>query len=89
MNPIRKLIVLQGSHLNILSAFGAIHDLGMIHGDIRKQNILVLEDESVRLIDFENSSTASDEMIRVEQGEIACLLDELQGGCGVLRADGD
>ena len=40
---------------NITDAFNAIHELGIIHGDVRRQNIMVKADESVILIDFEFS----------------------------------
>ena len=39
----------------------------------------MLEDESVRLIDFENSSTCNDTAILEENAEVAALL----GGCGI------
>jgi serine/threonine protein kinase len=38
-----------------VAAFKAIHDLGVLHGDIREDNIMVLKDGSVRIIDFEFS----------------------------------
>ena len=39
---------------NITAAFNAIHELGVIHGDVRRQNIMVKADQSVVIIDFEN-----------------------------------
>ena len=38
---------------NITAVFNAIHELGVIHGDVRWQNIMVKADESVVIIDFE------------------------------------
>ena len=40
---------------NITAAFNAIHELGVIHGDVRQQNIMVKADQSVVIIDFEIS----------------------------------
>jgi serine/threonine protein kinase len=38
----------------ILNAFAAIHSLGVIHGDVRSENILVSENgDAVWIIDFE------------------------------------
>jgi DNA-binding helix-hairpin-helix protein with protein kinase domain len=73
---------------NVLAAYAAFHGLGMMHGDVRKENILVLEDESVRLIDFENSSVASEDAIHMEDKEIARLLDGRQE-CGWSRTSDD
>ena len=36
-----------------MTAFSAIHALGIIHGDIRAENILVSKDNSAWIIDFE------------------------------------
>ena len=40
---------------NITAAFNAIHQLGVIHSDVRRQNIMVKADQSVVIIDFEIS----------------------------------
>jgi len=88
------LILLQGSHLsitslnrkveaNVLAAFAALHKLNVIHGDVRRENVLVLEDHSVRLINFENGSIAAEEdKIRWEDEEIQHMLSELKGRWG-------
>jgi len=45
----------------VLEAFNAIHSLGVIHGDVRNENILVAEGGSrVWIIDFERSSILDD-----------------------------
>jgi len=66
---------------NITAAFNAIHELGVIHGDVRRQNIMVRADESVVIIDFEFSRfekvSASD--IENEDDIVEDLLIELQG----------
>jgi tRNA A-37 threonylcarbamoyl transferase component Bud32 len=69
---------------NVLTAFGEIHALGVIHSDIRTQNILVKEDHSVVIIDFEFSSfkEVTMDQIASENEEIEDLLDNLRGvGC--------
>ena len=73
--------------LSILDAYEALHDLGIIHGDVRKQNILVLKDESVRIIDFETGRVVEDEkelidVIEVEEDEVEVLIDTLKPCCG-------
>ena len=50
----------------ILNAFGAIHSLGVIHGDIRAENILVGKDDSVWIVDFEFSRILSEETVGEE-----------------------
>jgi tRNA A-37 threonylcarbamoyl transferase component Bud32 len=66
---------------NITAAFNAIHELGVIHGDVRRQNIMVKADQSVMIIDFEISSRdgvlASD--IENEDDIVEDLLIELLG----------
>jgi serine/threonine protein kinase len=69
---------------NILQAFRSIHALGVIHSDVRKENILVREDNSVVIVDFEMSSfmdVTADQMA-LEEKIVEELLDDLQGpGC--------
>ena len=40
-------------------AFAEIHKLEIIHGDVRAANILVAEDESVWILDFESAQVVS------------------------------
>ena len=52
----------------------------MCHGDVRKENILVKENESIVLIDFENSvfdDVSVDEIV-AEDRAVGLLLEELQ-----------
>lgn len=51
----------------IRKAYGELHQLGVLHGDVRPSNILVSSSESVYIIDFENASMASE---RVREGEM-------------------
>jgi tRNA A-37 threonylcarbamoyl transferase component Bud32 len=65
--------------INVYEAIDAIHGLGVIHGDIRMENVLVLEDESVRFIDFENSAFGlNKEMFRGERAEVDVMFDTLK-----------
>jgi RIO-like serine/threonine protein kinase len=67
---------------NIYIAYDAIHRLGVIHGDVRKENVLILEDESVRIVDFENSSVVAenDEMklSQLDVTEVTLMLSALK-----------
>lgn len=64
----------------MLTAFRDIHALGVIHSDIMTQNILVKEDHSVVIIDFEFSSfkDVTMDQIASENEEIEDLLDNLR-----------
>ncbi len=44
----------------LVKALGKIHETGLIHRDISPDNIMMLEDGTVRLIDFGNARDASD-----------------------------
>ena len=65
---------------NVLDAFHSIHALGVFHGDVRKENILVREDESVMIIDFEKSvlDDVPAEQMTAEDEVVRALLDELR-----------
>ena len=75
---------------NITAAFNAIHELGVIHGDVRRQNIMVKADQSVVIIDFEISRRervlASD--IESEDDIVEDLLIELLGDCSPCSGGG-
>jgi RIO-like serine/threonine protein kinase len=65
---------------NVYEAIDAIHGLGVIHGDIRKENVLVLEDESIRFIDFENSAVLDmdKDIFRGDRAEVDVMFDTLK-----------
>ena len=66
---------------NIKTAFAEIHRLGVIHGDIREQNIMVKEDKSVVVLDFESSvyhEDLSDDLIQDENEVIQRVLKEVK-----------
>jgi tRNA A-37 threonylcarbamoyl transferase component Bud32 len=66
---------------NITAVFDAIHELGVIHGDVRRQNIMVKADQSVVIIDFEISrrERVSTSDIESEDDIVEDLLIELLG----------
>jgi ankyrin repeat protein len=67
--------------VKILVAYAAIHELNVAHGDIRKENILVLRDGSVRILDFEMSYIVPEndrELIRAETDEVFVMLQDLR-----------
>jgi len=60
---------------NILKAFKQIHARGVLHGDVRPENILVRPDQSVVVIDFEMSELmAPREALMSEMREVKHLL---------------
>ena len=70
---------------NVVEAFHSIHELGVLHRDVRKENILVREDELVIIIEFDRSvfNDVSHDEIIAECEVVRSLLVELQGRrCG-------
>ena len=66
----------------ILQAFDRIHSLGILHGDIRPENILVGTDGDVWIIDFEFSRIAAElpgagALFAKEHGDLVQMLTEL------------
>lgn len=64
-----------------MAAFEKIHALGVVHGDIRKENVMVREDESVWIIDFDLSvhEGVTEEMIKADKGALGYMLKTLKG----------
>ena len=61
----------------VVAAYKALHEQGVLHGDIRRENVLVLGDGSVRIIDFDNASILREEDISLtlrEDDEVALML---------------
>ena len=52
---------------NVLNAFKQLHRHQVCHGDIRAANVIVRDDESVVLIDFERSVLNADRMMLIEE----------------------
>lgn len=64
---------------NVISAFRGIHEMGVVHGDVREENILVREDKSIVIVDFERMEmNASQHLIEIEDYSVKALLSELQ-----------
>lgn len=66
---------------NIITAYTAIHKLGVVHGDVRPENVLILKDESVRIIDFENGLVVAENGLKemeTEKEEVNIMLRELK-----------
>jgi len=65
-------------------AFAEIHKLEVIHGDVRAANILVAEDESIWILDFESAQVVSGSRGQVfidgEASEVKMLLDRIRRG---------
>lgn len=60
---------LQNTFMQMLSALSAIHDWGIIHGDIKAENILIATHKAepiVKLVDFGLASTATELKINVQ-----------------------
>ena len=56
-----------------LSTLASIHDAGMLHGDVRKENILV-GDAGVTLIDFSHSTQCDDQRVKDQEYGLFCYL---------------
>ena len=65
-------------------AFAEIHKLDVVHGDVRAANILVAEDESIRIVDFEYAEVISGSsrkfLLDGEDSEVKMLLDRIRNG---------
>jgi tRNA A-37 threonylcarbamoyl transferase component Bud32 len=59
----------------VIAAFDMLHKLAIYHGDVRAANVIVREDDSVVLIDFERSILNADRMMLIEeQDEVRHML---------------
>ena len=65
---------------NVYKAYHKIHELGVLHGDVRKENILVRKDESIVIVDFERTeiNNVPKVVIDIEDCEVQALLLNLQ-----------
>jgi len=67
----------------VQQAFAEIHKLDVIHGDVRAANILVAEDESIWILDFEYAQVvfgSRGQVFTDEASEVRMLLDRIQRG---------
>lgn len=69
-----------------------LHKRRVLHGDIRKENVLVLEDKSVRIIDFDNAPILPEDYlgpIMRENEEIMVMREELKNDYGGPARNGN
>jgi thiamine kinase-like enzyme len=62
----------------IFDAFESIHQLGIVHNDVRPGNVLISQDGSVWIIDFEHAGTGGERIYDVEHGHIRDMIHELR-----------
>jgi serine/threonine protein kinase len=63
---------------NVVAAYQEIHARGVLHRDVRPQNILVRSDNSVVVVDFELSDLYTDaEVFEAEMKEVSGMLASL------------
>ena len=64
---------------NVIDAFAQVHARGVLHGDIRPDNILVRKDASVCIVDFEMATMDVEmEKLEAEMSEVKGLLASLK-----------
>jgi len=74
---------------NILRSFRRLHARKICHGDVRRENILVRNDGSVVIIDFERSVIdAPREVLDCEMREVRLLVAELKAQAGGAERGG-
>jgi serine/threonine protein kinase len=74
-----------GVKRRVVAAYKALHEHGVLHSDVRRENVLVLRDGSVRIIDFDNASILPEEDIKLtlrEDDEVELMLNGMTGACG-------
>ena len=52
---------------NVITAYKMLHKHSICHGDVRSANIIVRDDDSVVLIDFERGLLNADKMMLIEE----------------------
>jgi RIO-like serine/threonine protein kinase len=62
----------------IFDAFESIHRLGIVHNDVSPRNVLISQDGSVWIIDFEHAGTGGESVYDVEYGHIRNMIHELR-----------
>ena len=62
-----KVSVTTAIERNVIAAFRTLHERGICHGDVRGPNILVRDDNSVVVLDFERSCSNADRMMLLEE----------------------
>jgi len=63
----------------ILDVYDNIHRLGVVHNDVRRENILILKPEdSVWVIDFEHAGTGNDSAFSNERESVKEMIDKVR-----------
>jgi serine/threonine protein kinase len=66
--------------MNILEAFNQIHEHGVVHHDVRPDNILVSESgNSVWIIDFECAGDGDESSYEHEREVVTDLMNKVRG----------
>ena len=76
---------------NELAPFQSIHDLGVIHGVVRKEYILVGDDKSVMIVDFGSSEIdgLSEGVVAMEDKEDKMLYGLVNTGDSLTGGEGE
>ena len=59
-------------------AYQEIHKLKVLHGDVRAANILVSDDKSIYIIDFESSRPEEEWRLEDESAEVEKLFKKIK-----------
>jgi serine/threonine protein kinase len=63
----------------ILEAFDNIHQLGVVHNDVRPENILVAQPEgSVWIVDFEYARKGDGSLCKIERQLVMEMISEMR-----------
>ena len=74
-----KVSVTTAIERNVIVAFRMLHERGICHGDVRGPNILVKNDNSVVILDFEMSCSNADQiMLLEEENELRHMLQAMK-----------
>lgn len=62
----------------IKKAYGELHRRKVLHGDVRASNILISNNESIYIIDFESARTGSETLLESEMSDVERLLEKVK-----------
>jgi serine/threonine protein kinase len=69
----------------VTKAYQRLHCRGVLHGDVRASNILISDDNSVYIIDFESSRIESEKVLDSEMLELNKLFHKIKRFAAVKR----
>jgi len=64
----------------IFKAFDEIHHHGVVHNDVRPDNILISPDETIWVIDFECAAEGNDTKFELERGVVTSMFEYVKKG---------